>query len=181
MWTKLFFSILLIATYLNTYAVSTKISDELFGIQLGSEYKTLTKNYKFVKVKSVAGADKVYKIVYTESFGIETYLHFFKSKVYKIKLVYGKNFADETDWENIYNQTKLNYGEYLSAVTNTEEKNYTETYTWQDENIKQILEKVSNNNVLETFSVLIVDKKIETEILKISPLQKFWQNIISIF
>lgn len=180
MWNKFFLLFIISTTFFNRL-LSNTISNELLGIQLGTEYKTLAKNYKFVKIKNEKSGGKIYKIVYSETFGIETYLYFFNSKVYKIKVVYEKNFADESDWENIFNQTKFNYGEYSSSVTNSDYNNYTETYTWQDENVKQVLEKVSNNNVLEKFSVYIIDKKLEKKILNMTPLEKFWQKIISIF
>ncbi len=181
MCNKIFGLFFLSILFFNVNLLSNIISDELFGIKIGTKYKTIAKNYKLTKSKNEISSVRVYRIIYAESFGVETFLYFFKSRIYKIKFIYGKDFADETDWENIYNQMKTNYGEYLSEVTYNEEKKCIETYTWQDEKTKQVLEKVSKNNNLETFTVLILDKKMEDEILKLSPLQKFWQTIISIF
>ncbi len=157
------------------------LPNEIFGFQLGSSYNELFKSYSLKRIKPICEVVKTYQIVYNEPVGVETFISFFNKKVYKISLVYKRDFADITDWENIFYQAEMYYHQPDKVFVEQKENYYIENYQWETPTIKYVLQKVNQDNELESFSIVLTDKNVEQYITSLPLTKKIYYKIISIF
>ncbi|MFN3550780.1 MAG: hypothetical protein ACK4WJ_03090 [Endomicrobiia bacterium] len=157
---------------------TSELPKELLGINIGEKFYNLKKLFQLKSVKK-ENFEKIYKVIYSseETNFIETYVSFFNSQVSKIKVLYNENFIDENDWENIFNQAVSYYGVPNKVEIETQNDITTEFYLWENENIKYEYLKISKNDKILNFSIILRDKKIEQKILNLSPIKKFLYKI----
>ena len=171
------FCIFLILNFkISIYA--SNLPTELLSIKISQHFSNLKKLYqlKFVKKENF---EKIYKVIYSsEQINyIEIYISFFNLKVSQIIILYNENFIDENDLENIYNQTVSYYGLPKEIKVETKDNFTTEIYLWENEDIKYKYIKISKNDKILNFSIILRDKKIEQKILNLSPIKKFFYKI----
>lgn len=155
------------------------LPDNLLGISLNSSYKSISHEYKLRKV-GTKGLIKTFQIIYTDAVGIESYLAFFDSRVIKVKVVYNKELITEPDWENIFNQTKINYGFPIKSSVKNENGYQIETYLWEEGDVRYIIEKFSKGEEVEKI-IITLSSNVEEKMEQLPLLKKIYLRIKNIF
>lgn len=163
------------------YIFADKLPTAVLGISLEETYEEIKRRYILKKVNISNNTSKTYEKIYTEESNIKTYISFFNSKVFKITVIYLENFVDETDWENIYNQAVIQFGEPKKVFLEMKNNIVEENYLWEDENVKQIYKRISENGKFRNFYIILVDKQTEQKIKALSPIEKLYYKIINLF
>lgn len=165
------------------FAISLELPNSFIDIYLGQPYKELKQKYQLKRIfyNDYEVLFKTYKIIYNEAYDIEILVSFFCSKVVKISIKYSKNFLDENDWENIYNQALINYGQPQKIYTETQNNILKQYYFWEDEKVKQMYICIFENENLQNFYIILTDKITEQKIDNFSPIKKTYYKILNFF
>lgn len=161
---------------------SLELPNSYIDIYIGQTYKDLKQKYQ---LKRISYDDdefyKIYKIIHNEIYNIEILVYFFLSKVVKISVMYGRDFLDDNDWKNIFEQAIINYGQ--PKITSTEIGNSTlkQCYLWEDEKIKQTYICILENENLKSFYIKLTDKVTEQKLQNSSKIKKLYYKLLKHF
>lgn len=161
--------------------VHPQLPTQLMDISLGQCYKEIKQKVQLKRIRGENNVTKTYKVILNEETSLKIVLELFQSKVYKITISYDENFVDETDWENIYNIAINTYG--MPKKVNIEQKNNIlyENYLWEDEDVKQLYQRVVVNNEFKNFVINLIDKKVEQKITELPPIKKLYYIFVNLF
>ncbi|MCX7956933.1 MAG: hypothetical protein N2643_03440 [Endomicrobia bacterium] len=160
--------------------LAENLPKQLLDITLGQHYKEITQKYQLKKIKT-KDLYKSYEIIYTEDNNIKTTLDFWSLKVFKVTIIYNKDFLDEYDWTNIYNQAILNYGKPTNVKVEKKDNLLEENYIWEDNYIILIYKRTMINEQFTTFNIELTDKTTKIYIEKLTPIKKFYYRLLKIF
>lgn len=165
------------------FSNSLELPNSFIDIYLGQTYKDLKQKYQLKRVTSNNEIlFKTYKIIYNEAYDVEILVYFFRSKVTKISIRYGKNFLDENDWENIYNQALTNYEQPKKIFAEMKNNTLKQYYFWEDEKVEQtyicVFDEKEN---LQNFYIILTDKISKQKIQNLSPIRKLYYKLLKLF